>query len=241
MADRPNTLQLPTSIAHQVDWRAAAKEISAPPGRAIIEMIPFGDRWGSLFLPDKVAANLRPDVGVVLAVGSEISIGSDGELLGVVGPEPELMAGDVVVVRGYDGTWREKFAVGDYKAQSTVRCYGLWSAEGTWGEVKLYPWHESIVARLTEEMNMIMLRDNMLVKRDPLIEREGLIELSNDSQYRNNTATVLEVGPRCSYKAGDRIIYYPGAMLELDMINGDPDLGILQESTGVEMCLLVAA
>jgi co-chaperonin GroES (HSP10) len=232
MPDRPDTLQLPVKIDHAVDWAIAASALWCLPGRVIVEMLPWGDRYGELYLPEQVAANLRPDVGVVLAVGSKAIIGREGELLGSSGLEDELQPGDHVIVRGYDGTWREGFECGPYKAKGQVRCYGVWQgAEDCFGETKLYPWHDSIFARITTGMNIIPLRNLLLVRRDPLITTvsEFNLALPDDAKYRNNWGTIVERGPRCSLEIGDRVLVNPQAFLEIDCKLVDSDMGFMSE------------
>ena len=195
-------------------------------------MIPWGDRFGCLYLPETVAANLRPDVGVVIAVGAKAVIGSDGDLLGIGGLEDELQPGDMVMVRGYDGTWRDNFECGSYKAKGQVRCYGVWQgAEDCFGETKLYPWHDSIFARLTTSMAIIPLRNLLLVRRDPLITSVGefSIDLPDDAKYRNNWGTVEATGPNCVLAVGDRVLVNPQAFLEIDCRGIDPDMGLMSE------------
>ena len=239
MAERENILQVPRDVVHEVDWQTATRHIACLPGRVVIEMIPWGDRWGALYLPEQVAANMRPDVGVVLAVGAKADLNFEGEIVRVTGPEDEIMPGDIVVVRGYDGTWREDFQAGSYKAKGQVRSYGIFSHEGTYGEPKLYEWWDSILYRITNENKMVLLRDNMHVKRDPIVTEVGTdvkISLPEFRKFGSNVATVLEVGPKCTVKPGTRFIHDPAAMLDIELKGWESDHAICSEKA-VEMIL----
>jgi len=206
-----NVLQIHLRNIPLIDWPTATRNIKCLAGRVVVEMAPAEKKRGLLFLPDKLAANERPDVGVVLACGSDT----------------QQNPGDCVVVRPYDGTWRTDFEAGDYKAQGDVRMYGVFGASQ--GECELYDWSDSILALLDSDLNMTPLKRNLLIKRDPTVKQEGLIQLSEGSEYRTNIGTVISVGEDCKLAVGQRVIYHPQAMLECSVLDGDPDLGICSE------------
>ncbi len=206
-----NVLQIHLKGLPEIDWQNGSRHIRCPRGRVVIEMAPFEKKRGLIHLPDKVAGNERPDVGIVLSAGSDTG----------------LRPGDAVVVRAYDGTWRTDFEAGTYKAKGEVRCYGVYGAAP--GECELYDWSDSVLALLDNELNMTPLKRNLLVKRDPTVKQEGLIHLSDNSVYRTNIGTIVSAGPDSEFSVGTRVLYNPNAMLQIDMIEGDPDLGVCSD------------
>jgi hypothetical protein len=199
-------------------------------------MIPWGEKWGELYLPTNVAAQMSADVGVVISVGDKIRTNIEGQIVEHLGPETELAPGDMVLVRPYDGTWREDFIAGDYAAKSTVRTYGIWCPEGTFGETMLYDWSDSIPCKIDKNLNMQMLRNNLHVKRDPFIDKVGMLHLSEFRHYGSNIATVIEGGPLTKLKPGTRFIHDPAAMQDIDDRVLGPLHGIISEDS-IELVL----
>jgi len=206
-----NTLQIHLRSLPTIDWQTASRSLKCLNGRVIVEMASFEKKKGVLFLPDKVAGNERSDVGVVLAAGNDTG----------------LTVGQCVVTRCADGTHRSDFEAGDYKAVSDVRCYGVFGP--TQGECELYDWSDSVLALLNSDLTMTPLRRNLLIKRDPVVKQEGMIQLSDASVYRTNIGTIVAAGELAELTVGTRVIYHPNAMLDVDQIDGDPDLGICSE------------
>ena len=213
--DRENTILLNGATAsHDIDYEAASKALRCLPGRVVVEMLPAKDKVGSIFLPATVAANNRPDVGVVVAHGDDVP----------------LSVGDVVVVRGYDGTWREGFSVGGYQAKSEIRCYGVFATEVSKGAPTIVDWSDSILARLDSDMKIKPLGANLLIRRDPIVNKSSTILLPDDATYRTNIGTVVAAGRDCKLEPGTRVVYHPYGALDFDDINGDPDLAIMSEN-----------
>ena len=206
-----NVLQIRLCQLPDIDYRTASANIACLHGRVVVEMAPFSDKKGSIYLPDKVAANDRSDVGIVLSAD----------------PHSGLEPGDCVVVRPYDGSWRTGFNAGAYKAKGEVRMYGVFGRSQ--GEVELYDWSDSILAILHTDLSMTPLRRNLLIKRDAVVSRDRGLYLPDDAVYRTNIGTVVKAGSDCELSPGARVIYHPQAMLEVDQIDGDPDLGICSE------------
>ena len=204
-------LQIRLCQIPDIDYVTASANIACLHGRVVVEMAPYSDKKGSIYLPDKVAANDRSDVGIVLSAGRDSGL------------EP----GDCVLVRPYDGSWRTGFNAGSYKAKGDVRMYGCFGRSQ--GEVELYDWSDSVLAILNTDLSMTPLKRNLLIKRDPTVTRDGSIYLPDVTVYRTNIGTVVKTGRDCELSPGTRVVYHPQAMLEVDQIDGDPDLGICSE------------
>lgn len=220
MSDRPNTLQLTNLCVHEIDFEAASAALKCPRGRVAVEMLEAETKYGLLFLPDKLGANLRPDVGVVVAAGHDVP----------------LEQGDVVIVRGYDGTWREEVSIGNYTPVGQLRSYGVFVP--TVGDPVVIKWWDSIVGVLLKGKHIKPTGNNMVVLRDPEITSDGGILLSSRSTYRSNLATVVRVGPDCvDVREGDRVLYCPKSCLDIDLgTEGSEDLAIISES-GIELII----
>lgn len=223
---RENTLQLTIKSKPDCDWQLAAENIGCLKGRVVVEMASADRMRGVLFMPDNVADNLRPDIGTVIAKGDDVP----------------LQLGDVVAVRGYDGTWRENFAAGDYIAKDQVRFYGVFVEWGCYGEPQASSWWESVIAVLGDKMEIKeVLGDMVLVKRDPVLEEVGGVFLTEDQEYRTNAGTVVKVGPgkpgkdgkfvTTTVQVGQRVVYHPEGMLDIDSIDGDRDLCLMPEGS----------
>jgi co-chaperonin GroES (HSP10) len=218
--DKPNTLQLTNVRAPEVDWRAASRHLRPLSGRVAVEMLLPEDRFGLILLPDSVAGNLRPDVGVVVGAGRDVPL------------EP----GDLVIVRPYDGVWRVGFEAGEYRAKSELRTYGVFVPRGALGEAQLVEWWDSVVARLDDAMTIRPLGKNTLIRRDPEVTQEGSILLATNSGYRTNIGTVVACGPLCEIAVGNRVLYHPEGALDFDQVGGDPDLALMNEDA-IELVL----
>lgn len=214
---RENIVQITVRELPQCDWQTGNRAIKCPPGRVVVEMAEAETQRGVLHLTDEFAANMRPDIGTVIAVGDGV----------------DLEPGEVVLVRGYDGTWRRSFVSGDYQPSGELRFYGVYC--GSYGEPQVSPWYESIVATMDSNMSVHPKGIWVKVKRDPCKEQtDGGVLLHADHEYRSNIGTVLEVGEWVGTVAvGDRIVYHPMGMLDLDMgaIDGDKDLCLMPEGS----------
>ena len=206
-------LQIHLGTLPEIDWQSASKHIKCMHGRVVIEMAPAETKRGVIYLPDKFARNERPDVGVVLAAGQDTG----------------LVPGSCVVCRGGDGTWRSGFVAGGYEAKGEVRCFGVFGAFQ--GECELYDWSDSLVAILHTDLSMTPLKKNLLIKRDATVTQDGSILLSENATYRTNIGTIVNRGSDCELPIGTRVIYHPRAMLECDILDGDPDLGVCSEDS----------
>ena len=237
--ERPNEIQL-TVLEHQIDAIKAAGLV-CPEGKVMVEMLPETNVYRGLFLPDQIAANMRPDVGIVLACG----------------PDIELSPGDMVAVRGYAGQWLEEFEAVSrqssvvsrqpsvdperektpsvvYRTENQVRVYGKYSP--SMGVVRPDPWSASIpVILFPETEDMTATHNNLIVKRDPPITQEGSLLLVDGHEYRDGFAEVLAIGPTCklatvdgAVQLGDRIHYDTRGELAF-AFGGDPDLAIIPD------------
>jgi co-chaperonin GroES (HSP10) len=203
---------------HAIDARSA-RCLLPPVGRVIVEMLPEAERIGTVFLPEIVAGKFRPDVGIVLACGPDVS----------------LSPGDTVCVRGYDGQWIEEFDAG-YRTRNQVRVYG--KASRFQGELLSTPWSESIPLQIVQEgedLDLIATHHNVVIRREPVVQEERGFFLPDSAQYRTGMATILSMGPLCDLvtedgpaQVGDRVFY--DSRGELDFAFGaDPDLAIVPD------------
>jgi hypothetical protein len=219
--DRPNDLQL-TSLEHSIDFTKAAG-LSCPTGKVLVEMLPPASSFRCLCLPEVLAANMRPDVGIVLACG----------------PDVTLDPGDMVSVRGYAGQWLEEFAVDGlrsavYETRNEVRVYGKYSP--LVGTVFADPWSASIpIVIFPETGDMTATHNNLIVRRDPPVSRTGSLLVADYEAYRDGFAEVLAIGPKAdletrtgAIQVGDRIHYDTRGELQF-AFGGDPDLAVIQD------------
>jgi len=214
--DRPDTIQL-LLTEHGID-ALAASSLHCPKGVVLVEMLPESERIGTILLPDLVAGKFRPDVGIVLSAGPDVSL------------EP----GAMVAVRPYDGQWLEDFEAGGYRTRNQVRVFGKSTPHQ--GVTETIPWAESVVCRVfPETLDMQAIHNNLIIKRDPVVaEQNGLI-LPDLEKYRTGLAEVLSIGPKADLvsrsgpvKVGDRIHY--DVRSELDFtFGGDPDMAIVPD------------
>lgn len=215
--DRPNEVQI-ILTEHNIDHRKAA-HLGCPPGIVLIEMLPEADRLGSLYLPDRLAANMRPDIGIVLSCG----------------PDVTLFPGQMVAVDGYQGQWLAGFEVPGYSTDNQVRVLGKY-VQHAHGETVKVPWDECVLALiLPEEENMVAVKNNLIVRRDPLITHEGGIELPSYSQYHTGFGAVESIGPQCDLatsvgdvQVGSRIHFDNRSVREF-VFNDDADLIIIPD------------
>jgi co-chaperonin GroES (HSP10) len=194
----------------------------------LVEMLPPQAGLRGILLPDRVSADLRPDVGVVLACG----------------PDVNLRPGDTVAVRAYDGQWIEGFyvtgALGDrlYETPNQVRCYGHFSPHQ--GVIERCQWSDSIpVLILPEEEAMVATHNNLIVRREGPVTRERGIELPDSEVYRTGMAVIESIGPKADLairggdapdaaRVGDRVHYDTRGELEF-AFGGDPDLAVIPD------------
>jgi hypothetical protein len=200
---------------HTIDWRKASRSIRCMRGRIVIEMLPEPEGLAGVLLPDRVGADLRPDVGVVLA---SCAPGA---------PEP----GTLVCVRPYDGTWIENADCGEYEPKGQVRIYG--TTRPHW-ETLPCDWWDSAVCGLDISGGRVELRhpygDKIVLRLDPIIGEQDEIILSDLSKYRNGMATVLFVGPRePDIKPGERVSVDIDALLQTGLgldLTDDRDIAV---------------
>lgn len=132
------------------------------PGKVAVAMYSVRAGYGGLELPDTVKGRMRPDCGVVCAVGGPV-MSQKARL----GPECHLKRGDKVLVRPYQGLWDDDVAPG-----TQTRFYGGANHSGVF---QLVPWWDDIVA-VWDGLRWMPTGDNLLVerKRDerPLVQTE---------------------------------------------------------------------
>ncbi len=215
--DRPDSIQL-LITEHRID-AGDATCLLPPRGRVVVEMLPEAERMGTVLLPEIVAGKFRPDVGVVLACGPDVS----------------LKPGDTVCVRGYDGQWIDEFDAG-YRTSNQVRIYG--KASQFQGELQEVPWSEGIPLQIVQEggeLELTATHRNLVIRREPIVQREKGFLLPESAQYRTGLATIVSIGPQCDLvtedgpaRIGDRVCY--DSRGEIDFAFGaDPDLAIVPD------------
>lgn len=187
--DRPNTIQLPVQDYEPPDYKNC--RLKPEPGIVVVEMFPQQESIGSILLPDQVKDKLQPDAGTVIASGHE-----------------DYKPGDAVLVFPYNGTWFRGWTEG-YKAKGEVRIYGVGSQ--TPEERIKRGAGMDIPAVLTDK---IQAKGSwVLIKRDPVVQASGLIELPDEDQYRPGTATVVSAGDLSGFSEGERICYHGNAVV----------------------------
>jgi co-chaperonin GroES (HSP10) len=217
MADRPNTIQF-LLTEHGID-SAQASGLECPAGRVLVEMLPEAQRIGQVLLPGRVAANLRPDIGVVLSVG----------------PGVLLEPGAMVAVRPYNGQWIEGFDVPGYRTKNQVRFYGRYTAFQ--GDSQELEWDESILVRIfPEEESMQAVGRNLILRREPIVREQGGLVLPDDEHYHTGLATVESVGPKCELETasgpigvGDLVHYDTRSVVSYDFKSGYEDYAIVPD------------
>lgn len=204
----PHTAQAP-----QIDLQAAKDAVSAAPGKVVVVVWPEKDRHGLILLPDSLKNHMKPDVGTVIASGTD-----------------ELRPGDKVLLRSQAGKCVEGFWTGtwgpfykDSRGQwqcYEVRMYGRMGG-GTFndhGDPVLapmrVPWSMGVMAKMEEGEVFTPLRDNMLVEFDPIEEvTGGGIILPDSEKVRSSLVTVVSVGPKVAdYVPGDRVWLHEGGV-----------------------------
>jgi hypothetical protein len=222
-----NSIQL-LLTDHKID-PAQFVGLAPPAGVVVIEMLPEAERVGALFLPDCVKGNMRPDVGIVLAVGPDIT----------------LPPGSIVAVRPYDGQWINGFEMGGYRTENQVRFIGTYSPAV--GELELLRWDETIPLQLLgEDLDMVATGRNLIIQREPLVRTDGSFELPFSAQYWSGMATIKSIGPECwdrhvrkpidlgdetrigDIEIGDRIHYNAEGILDF-LFAEEPNLAIIPD------------
>jgi co-chaperonin GroES (HSP10) len=181
-------------------------------------MLPESDRVGSILLPDSVSGKFRPDVGIVLASGPDVS----------------LERGALIAVRPYDGQWLEEFEAGGYRTRNQVRIFGKCTVHQ--GTTERVPWDESVVCRIfPETVEMQAVGHNLLIKRDPQVKNQSGLILPDLEHYHTGLATILSIGPDADLVTrngragvGDRIHYDVRSTLDFAFTD-DPDLAIIPD------------
>lgn len=204
-----NRIQL-GDLTHDIDWQKASRSIRALRGRVVVEMLPVPEKVGLIHLPDS-NANIRPDVGVVLANSLKALNPYDRKTMsqyhpyctakGVVVLPP--LVGALVAVRPYDGTWLEGADCGEYTPKGQIRVYGTFSQ---YAEPQRCDWWDSIICEIQADMTLKPYGDKIIFKLDPILSTEGGIILADQSKYRTGMATVQAVGPLVfDVRPGDRV------------------------------------
>jgi co-chaperonin GroES (HSP10) len=184
-------------------------------GHAAVEMCPIESDLGGFVIPDKYARRMRPQIGVVLAVGSGVGVSP----------------GDQVIVHPLDGKRIEGFVCGAYEAENEVRLYGVMCE--SLGFPLDVPWDESILARLEDGVYQPLGHDVSLRMPDKREERRGVF-LPDRLQDREDRATVEAVGDRLERKFtvdGEERTLKPGDVVHFERralrnIGFDDDEGI---------------
>ena len=201
------TIQLPVR-AFDVNYKAC-KHLKPAPGIVYVEMAPYEEKRGALFLADETQQRERADAGVVLACGLEREKKED------VQPwrEMDIRPGDRVLVEPYRGTWLKGAKFGDYEAKGWVRVYGL--ASGNWDEYHPTDWRSAILATYdeTKENSIRATGKWLFIERDKIEESAGGVILTERSQKQSGLATIISVGSsayKAGYREGMRIQFPPG-------------------------------
>lgn len=213
-----NRLQLNYSLDHGIDWQRCGRKVLR--NRVLIQMLPEAASVNGILLPDKVGANLRPDVGVVLSVPNGCQW---IKCKPVEYPEP----GSLVVVRPYDGTRLTE------DSGIETRVYGCWFKYP--GHPLACDWFDSIVCQIMEDQTLKAYVDKIILRLDPKEEKEGMLILPDSVQTRNAMATVVSVGANVDgeVKVGARVCYNPELLakegLRFDLNNEAKDLAVCTE------------
>ena len=221
-----NTLYLTKSEAPYVDYELASRIIKPSPGRLWVLEWPNPERIGSIYVSDGAATSLKGDSCTVLAAG-----------LGV-----DLSPGDTVLVSPTHGTWIEDGVFGSYRAEGRIRIYGM-----AWYLNDPHPqkWDDSCPVKIVKEFrntthggysdfeteHMQALGTKLIIKRDPIVESQSGILLSDNGRYRECTATVVSAGKKAMWHdsrviPGVRVHYDPQGLLDT-AFGDDPDLAII--------------
>ncbi len=136
------------------------------------------EKLDMIYLPDRMAANTRPDSGTVIAVGDGVP----------------LAIGDIVLYRPYHGKWIGDFEV-DGKVFEQIRLYGVTK-----------PWRQSIVAKKVGN-DWKPVADWVIVERDDNLKVGEILIHFDSGVNQSSFATVIDVGPETDgVKPKDRII-----------------------------------
>lgn len=198
-------VQLPVR-PFSANWQACSC-LKPAKGIVYVEMSPYEEKRGELFLSDETKQRDRADCGVVLACGYER--GDD-----IPPRDMEVRPGDVVLVEPYRGTWLQNCSFGDYAAEGWVRVYGL--ASGSWDEVHETSWNDAIMAVIDEYQTKTKIKAVgkwLFIERDVLQESVGGVLLTDRGQKQSGMATVLSAGAEAQkqgFEEGQRIQFPPG-------------------------------
>lgn len=214
------TAELLLPESWDIPWKDA--RIAVPPGLVVVEMLPLPEKKGLLYLPEKFSQSHRPDVGVVIGVGRGTS----------------LTPGDLVIVRPEDGHWQEGADLGGYKPKNQIRTYG--KDYNFHAEAERFPWEDSIPLTYNGGI-MQATANNVLIRRDPVVEKDCGLHLTETQKYRSCEATIVSLGPWAfrnkfdpnepmpvKVSVGDRVNYAPRGVLEF-AFKDDPDLALVRD------------
>ncbi len=171
---------------HEVDWQKASQCIHVVGPQVVVEMVPEPEKVGSIYIGDGASAEVRADMGVVIA--SQIEPKKvQGEWIDF--PKP----GTVVCVWPEDGTWIEDAFMGDYKPKSQIRVYGAYNTalyEPEWCD-----WWHSIPCYMNEQREFRAYGDKIIIEFDPVAQSQGGILLPDNAKTLGGMATIYDVGP----------------------------------------------
>jgi len=202
---------------HSID-ASAVRGVCPTPGRVVVEMLPEQSQIGAILLPDVVAGKYRPDIGIVIATGPDVS----------------LPVGATVCINPYWGEWIDGFEVPGYATTNQVRIYG--ATYPSRGEAERVPWDEAIPVHLVTEdgeVDMIATGKNLIIRREPLVEKQSGFDLPESAKYWTGLAEVLSIGPDCDLltrvgqvSVGDRIHHANEGVLDFAFAD-DEDMAII--------------
>jgi co-chaperonin GroES (HSP10) len=157
-------------------------------------------RAGALYLPEEMAANRKPDVGTVIA-----------------SQEPDIRPGDRMVYAPWAGLWIRPCRIGPYRVHD-LRFYGMPDDGEDTTKTMREPLGDVLPAKIGRTIEPI--RDNVVIRRDPLKVTSGALSLAlpDDAKHRTLKATVFAAGPWATVgdrvlQPGDRVMYNPHALV----------------------------
>lgn len=212
--------------SHRIDAKRAVGAFVAMPGRVVVEMVPEPEQVGGLFLPPRVSANLRADVGVVISPAFATTVRGKT----IASPR----RGTKVCVAPYDGVWLERAEFSGYGTENQIRVYGHFCQHE--GEPIASDWWDSVPCGIDDMGELQAYGDKVIVRQDPGEKKTaGGILLTDRSIDKGAMATVVSVGALIGeeeLKPGDRVALDPRAIGDdrtfgFDLDEATKDLSIL--------------
>lgn len=210
--DRPLTIQFP-AFDYEPDRESyfkAAFALSPFPGIAYVEMAPYSEKIGGVYLPETVAQRTRADVGVVLARGKARDPNDKTDRGDICATPPE--PGTIVGLMPYKGDAYKGFRAGAYRPKGKiVRVFGNASTERRFC---LTDWNDSIMFELDGKI-IRPLGKWALLRRDNLTNSQGGIMLQAGT--RNGKAHIVALGETArTYGAEIGRCHYRQAAITVD-------------------------